>query len=113
MFSRAQSFMIAPYKVFYLLNARETFPLQAGFAASSRVFKKATDRNRVKRLTKEAFRLEKMDLIKRLEGHQLGMQVFFVFTGKELPEFQQVKKKMYLILQRLTHVVDEKAALHP
>ena len=105
--------MMAPYKVFYLLNAKNTNHLRAGFAASSRVFKRATDRNRVKRLTKEAYRLEKIELVKKLEGNQLGMQVFFVYTGKALPEFQQVKNKIHLILQRLTHVVDEKAALHP
>ncbi len=75
--------------------------LQAGFGASSRNFKKAVDRNRIKRLTREAYRLQKNALRQRLEETDRSLAVFIIYTGKELPEYDTVTKKMGLILQKL------------
>ena len=75
--------------------------LQAGFGASSRHFKKAVDRNRIKRLTREAYRLQKEDLIRRLEARGLYLAVFFIYTGKELPDHATVSHKIGVILQKL------------
>jgi ribonuclease P protein component len=111
LFRQGHSFTVAPYKVLYLFNTEEAAALRAGFTVSSRTFKKAVDRNRIKRLTKEAYRINKLPLLNHLQAHQLSMSVFFLYTGKELPEYQQVTKKIELILQRLTNIVHEKAAL--
>lgn len=104
--------MLQPYKVFYLFTGAGHPPLQAGFGASSRVFKKATDRNRIKRLTREAYRVQKMELLGLLRIQANPMAVFFIYTGREIPEAQLLKGKMELILQRLIHLANEKAALH-
>jgi ribonuclease P protein component len=75
--------------------------LQAGFGASSRHFKKAVDRNRIKRLGREAYRLQKGPLLERLTGKGLSLAVFFIYTGKELPEYATVSEKIGVILQKL------------
>jgi ribonuclease P protein component len=75
--------------------------LQAGFGASSRHFKKAVDRNRIKRLGREAYRLQKELLLQRLTQKGLSMAVFFIYTGKELPEYTIVAEKIGVILQKL------------
>jgi hypothetical protein len=36
--------------------------------------------------------------------------VFFIYTGKELPEHAAVKEKIGVILQRLTNIVHENSA---
>jgi ribonuclease P protein component len=104
--------MLAPYKVFYLFTGNEEAVLKAGFGASSRTFKKATDRNRIKRLAKEAYRKQKNPLFEKLKESNLRMITFFVYTGRELPAYALVYRKMEIILQRLTQIVHEKAALH-
>jgi ribonuclease P protein component len=59
------------------------------------------DRNRIKRLTREAYRLLKRPLQERLGEKGRSLAVFIIFTGKELPEYPLVAQKMELILQKL------------
>jgi ribonuclease P protein component len=76
-------------------------PLQAGFGAGSRHFKKAVDRNRIKRLSREAYRVQKQPLIDVLAEKGRSMALFFVYTGKELPDHDTVKVKIGVLLQKL------------
>jgi ribonuclease P protein component len=75
--------------------------LQAGFGASSRQFKRAVDRNRIKRLCREAWRLQKQALQQCLNDKGLYMAVFFIYTGKGLPDYPMVTQKIGVALQRL------------
>ena len=82
-------------------NIPEGITLQAGFGVSSRVFKKAVDRNRIKRLLREAYRLQKTQLQQSVTASGRRLAVFFLYTGKELPEFNFIKEKMSAALQNL------------
>lgn len=76
--------------------------IQAAVTASSRNFKKAVDRNRVKRVLREAYRLQKLPLQNFLKEQNKSLAVFFIYTGKGLPVFAEVHKRMETILQKLT-----------
>lgn len=84
----------------FVENAGE--PLQAGVTASSRHYKKAVQRNRIKRVMRETYRLQKADLQETLVNQQKSLILFFIYIGKELPVFAEVQQKMQVVLQRLT-----------
>jgi len=67
-----------------------------------RNFKKAVDRNRIKRLTREAWRRNNLKLKTELISEKLTLNVALVFVGKSLPDFKETEAKIILILQRLS-----------
>src|SRR6478672_13727950 len=73
LFSKGQRISVFPYRVFYLFQTKGTITaahsLQFGTGAGTRNFKKAVDRNRIKRLTREAWRLQKNELAEKLDAH--------------------------------------------
>lgn len=75
--------------------------MQMGVGASSRHFKKATDRNRIKRLLRETYRLNKPALISHLSATGQPMVAFIIYTDKGLPEFQALNSKMQVLLNKL------------
>ena len=75
--------------------------LQAGFTVSTRNFKKAVHRNRIKRLLREAYRMQKNTLLSALQEKHKALALFFIYTGTELPTFQQIFDQTGKVLRRL------------
>ena len=118
LFDKGKSIVITPFRVYFLidemLNAqRSMFNVQFGVGVSARNFKKAVDRNRIKRLTREAWRLQKNEMAKKVKEAQRQMNVFFIYTGKELPDFKTVKDKVAIALKKLADKIDENISSHP
>lgn len=84
------------------------FPfLQAGFTVSSKQFKKAVDRNRIKRLMREAYRLQKNELEAKLLTHQQQLAIFFIYVGNDTPAYDQIFEKTGKALKKCIKIVDE------
>ena len=74
--------------------------LQFGAGVSKRHFKRAVDRNRIKRLLREAYRTQKLPLQALLKERGYG-KLFILYTGKELPDYQLIREKVGKVLGRL------------
>jgi len=109
-FNEGKSITLFPLKIHYMFCQTLTEPLQAGFTVSSRQFKKAVDRNRIRRLLREAYRLQKVSLQETLQKNQQQLALFVIYIGKELPEFQLISDKTKLVLNKLTGIANENAS---
>lgn len=113
---KGKSFAAFPFRIYYMHQAKpltvhhSPFTIQFGIGVSSKNFKKAVDRNRIKRLARESYRLQKQSLHDLLNERKEQLAVFFIYTGKEVPEYNMAKEKIGLILQRLIHIVHENTA---
>ena len=116
LFADGKSFSLFPFKIIYntaslTLNLKpETLNLQSAFSVSKRYFKKATDRNRVKRLMREAYRLQKNDLQNNLQQNNKQAVVFFLYVGNEIPDYELVKEKINAALKKLQKLINETPA---
>ena len=118
LFERGKTFVITPFRVYFTLNSelstsQERSVLQFGVGVSSKNFKKAVERNRIKRLTREAWRLQKNELEEKVKASLKELNVFFIYTGKELPDFTMVKDKVSVALKKLVDKIDESFSQNP
>ena len=80
--------------------------LQFGVGVSSRNFKKSVDRNRIKRMIREAYRLQKLLLQNGLKDKNGELHIFIIYTGKEIPEYAEVHNKMKKVLDKLFGIIN-------
>jgi len=107
LFKEGKSFSNFPFKIIWKFNEAQCTGLQAGFAVSSKQFKKAVDRNRIKRLTREAYRMQKNQLQEQLRDKQKHLAVFFIYVGNELPDYSVIFDKTGTVIKRLVKIVNE------
>lgn len=80
---------------------QQPFPVKVMFSVSKKKFKRAVDRNRIKRLLREAYRKNKWLAYQPLQEKGKQIHLSFVFTGKEEISFEETEGKIILSLQRL------------
>lgn len=75
--------------------------LQAAFTVSKRKMPLAVNRNRIKRLMREAYRLNNSELKALLLEKKIPLSVVFIYTGNNLTTFNEIENKFKLVLKRL------------
>ena len=115
LFAEGKSFVVSPFRVYFIVNRPQTIDhaLQFGVGVSNRNFKRAVDRNRIKRLTREAWRLQNNELKEVAKSQDKQFHAFFIYTGRELPDFKTIKDKVAVALKKLADKIDENNPTHP
>lgn len=115
--------MVFPYRVVYLIKGeettnsdktQETTPKATKLRQSrcaimtivpKKRFKHAVDRNHAKRLTREAYRLQKLPLIAALEENFKQMEVAFLYVDNKHISFDETYTVIGRAIQRLIRSV--------
>jgi len=107
-FNQGKHFNMPPLRVSWLLaNGHSDEPLQIGVGASGKHFRKAVDRNRIKRILREAWRLQKIPLKQVLAQNEKKASVFIIYTGRDLPDLNIVMSKIKEVIEKLMQAFNE------
>ncbi|MEO0571692.1 MAG: ribonuclease P protein component [Bacteroidota bacterium] len=106
-FEEGKSITVFPLKLIYLKTPLiEDVMVQVAVVAPKKRFKLAVKRNRIKRLMREAYRLNKALIFNNMEAQYA---LVFLYLGKEMPSFSQMEVGIKTLLTKfLKQISDEK-----
>jgi ribonuclease P protein component len=74
---------------------------------SSKSFSRAVDRNRIKRLIREAYRQYKDRLQAAVLQNRITIHLFLIYTGKEILSFMEIVAQLRLVMDKLVKNLNE------
>ncbi len=102
LFSCGKSFLVHPFKVNWQIRAEKgKYPTRLLISVSKRNFRKAVERNHLKRICREAYRKNKYLLYEFLEQNNLQCDLSLVYIGKKSDDYSQIEKKIIILINRL------------
>jgi len=102
LFEEGYSFNVKPFRVITLkTEPLSDNPVQLLISVPRYLYKRAVDRNLIKRQVREAFRKNKQELLTSLSENHITLLVCIRYQSKEIIPSQSVQDKIIVILQRL------------
>lgn len=103
LFHNGSSFLCYPFKASWLIvDGPQNVPVQVLFAVAKKRYKRAVDRNVLKRRMREAYRLQKQEhLYDFLMQADKSIILSIGYIGKEINEYKLIEKKMLKLLSQL------------
>lgn len=101
LFRSGRSFKAYPIRVIFKQLNEGNATAKVLISVPKKRFGKAVSRNRIKRLIREVYRLNKPALIEKWQEEGKYFALAFVYIGNEIPEYADMNKTMQRILQEL------------
>jgi ribonuclease P protein component len=105
LFKSGISFHTQPFKFVWREASESVVPVKTVISVPKRLFKKAVDRNRLKRMIREAYRKNKTTLYNSLLDRKIHLMI--IFTGKSIIEYKNIEEKIIEGMQRLVKEINK------
>ncbi len=100
LFASRGSIVCYPFRVVYLEVPRQELPLKMMVSVPKRRLKHAVDRNHIKRLTREAYRLTKKELVEQIDP-EVTLLVGFIYLKDRLSRYSTIQQAIEEALKKL------------
>ena len=108
LYEQGNVFMSYPFRVVYILaEENEGIPVRVMVSVPKKRFKLAVKRNKIKRLTREVYRLNKSEFVSFACINQLKIHIAFQYISNDIESFEVLDRKMKNTLQKLMHIFEE------
>jgi ribonuclease P protein component len=103
LFEEGRSIHKYPIKLVYSVMAEDPnyATTQFAFSVPKRLFKRAVDRNLLKRRMREVYRLNKQDLQEKLNNRKLRIEAILVYNSYEALDFKSIQSAFLYLIQKL------------
>jgi len=111
LFKYGRSFTLFPFRIVWLeVKLDSSSPAQVVFSVPKRAFKRAVDRNKLKRRAREAYRKRKFQLYEFLKLHNKTIALTIVYSAKEKMEYTLMENKINQVIERLINELGNELA---
>jgi ribonuclease P protein component len=108
LFAEGKTEFSHPFKLYHLLlDEPQSSSLLFGVSVPKKKFKKAVDRNLIKRRIKEAYRLSNQPLKESLRKQGKTLCLMPIYVADEILDYKQIEGKIILLLQRLLRIYEQ------
>lgn len=106
LFEQGKTFSLPSLKIVWRISAEPQFPVTVLFSVPKKNFAVSPERNRIKRLMREAYRLNKSTLILSALAKEKNLQIGFIFLGKTLPEYTAIEQKIISAIKKIQNELE-------
>lgn len=110
LFEQGESFICYPVRVVWLEDKEETSKIvKVLISVSKKKLRHAVDRNHVKRLVREAYRLNKTVFVNTIAETKISLSICFIWLPSDLVDFKKVDRKMTDALARISQKISKQS----
>ncbi|MBK9551763.1 MAG: ribonuclease P protein component [Saprospiraceae bacterium] len=107
LFNEGKSQFTYPIKMVYSIKppSGQLLSFKVAVSVPKKLFKKAVDRNTLKRRLRESVRLNQASLNEICQSANISLDFMLIFVGKEMTDYQQIDKAVRSLFEKLTRNV--------
>jgi ribonuclease P protein component len=108
LFTEGKSVFSFPYRFVFISTDENNskFPIKVVFSIPKRNYKRAVDRNLIRRRMREAYRIEKQLFYDLLTAKGKGIALMIIYTNKEIADYDTIHHSLVKGMKKMIMKID-------